>query len=181
MVLTVCRLFPEKGPEELIRAVAVAHGKVPRVQLLVVGRDPTPNQWFSAHLADVVRDGDLGETVRLLGWRDDVVRLMAAADIYAMPSTGEPFGLVFAEAMAMKLPVVALTDGGTPEVVEDGRSGLLSDRGDTDALAANLVTLLENPDRRREMGEYGRRRVEACFTTDRLARETAEVYRRIAS
>jgi len=81
----------------------------------------------------------------------------------------------------MKLPVVALADGGTPEVVEDGRSGLLSDRGDTDTLAANLVTLLENPGRRREMGEYGRRRVEACFTTDRLAREIAEVYRQVAS
>jgi glycosyltransferase involved in cell wall biosynthesis len=181
MVLTVCRLFPEKGPEDLIRAVTIARDKVPNVRLLVVGRDPTPNQWFSARLADVVRDGDLGETVQLLGWRDDVVRLMAAADIYAMPSTGEPFGLVFAEAMAMKLPVVGLNDGGTPEVVEDGRSGLLSDRGDTDALAANLVNLLENPARRREMGEYGRRRVEACFTTDRLAREIAEVYRRIAS
>ncbi len=119
--------------------------------------------------------------MQLLGWRDDVARLMAAADIYAMPSTGEPFGLVYAEAMAMKLPVVALTDGGTPEVVEDGCSGLLSDHGDTDALAANLVTLLENPGRRRKMGEYGRRRVEACFTTDRLAREIAEAYRQIAS
>jgi glycosyltransferase involved in cell wall biosynthesis len=181
MVLTVCRLFPEKGPEDLIRAVAIAHSRVPRVRLFVVGRDPTPNQWFSAHLADVVRDGDLGDTVRLLGWRDDVVRLMAAADVYAMPSTGEPFGLVFAEAMAMQLPVVALTDGGTPEVVVDGRSGLLSDHGDTDALAANLVTLLENPGRRREMGEYGRRRVEACFTTERLAREVAHVYRQVDS
>ena len=64
--------------------------------------------------------------MRFLGRRDDVPAVMAAADVFAMPSEWEPFGLVYAEAMAMALPVVALDNGGTVEVVEPGETGLLS-------------------------------------------------------
>ena len=71
--------------------------------------------------------------------------VMAAADVFAMPSHEEPFGLVFVEAMAMRRPVVALADSGTVEVVEHGRSGLLSTWGDVDQLAADLRTLLLDP------------------------------------
>ena len=106
---------------------------------------------------------------------------MAAADVFAMPSTGEPFGLVFAEAMAMRLPVVGLDDGGTPEVVEHGRSGLLSRHGDIDGLAANLLTLIRNPALRAEMGEYGHRQVEIRFTTERAATEISQLYPLVAS
>jgi glycosyltransferase involved in cell wall biosynthesis len=97
-----------------------------------------------------------------------------------MPSFEEPFGLVFAEAMAMELPVVALRNGGTLEVVAEGRTGLLSDPGDGDALAANLATLLDDPDLRRRMGAEGRRCVEDRFTIDRMAADTEDVYRSVA-
>jgi glycosyltransferase involved in cell wall biosynthesis len=180
-VLTVCRLAPEKGPAELIEAVARVGGECPGTRLLIAGLDLSVEQWFAAELAELVRRHGLDGVVRFLGWRDDVPRLMAAADVYAMPSTGEPFGLVFAEAMAMKLPVLGLDDGGTPEVVEHGRSGLLSIHGDVDTLAANLARLLRNPGLRGEFGEYGRRRVEATFTTERMARDVAGVYARITS
>jgi glycosyltransferase involved in cell wall biosynthesis len=180
-VLTVCRLAPEKGPAQLIEAVARVRGEHPETRLLIAGLDLSADQWFAAELAGLVRRRGLDGEVRFLGWRDDVARLMAAADVYAMPSTGEPFGLVFAEAMAMKLPVLGLDDGGTPEVVEHGRSGLLSTDDDVDALAANLARLLGNPDLRRQLGEYGRRRVEATFTTERLARDVADTYARLSS
>ena len=71
-----------------------------------------------------------------VGQRSDVVRCMGAGDVFAMPWFGEPFGIVFAEAMAMELPGRrALNNGGTPEVVEHGKAGLLSDPGDIAALA----------------------------------------------
>ena len=181
VVLTVCRLAPEKGPAELIEALAAVRGEHPDVQLLIAGLDLSVDQWFAVELAEQVHRRELDRNVRFLGWRDDVVRLMAAADVYAMPSTAEPFGLVFAEAMAMKVPVLALADGGTPEVVEHRRSGLLSTHGDVETLAANLSELLGNPGLRRRLGEYGRRRVEAQFTTERLAADVAAVYARIAS
>jgi glycosyltransferase involved in cell wall biosynthesis len=180
-VLTVCRLAPEKGLVELIEAVDRVRDVDPDIRLLIAGLDLSTDQRFSSELVDQVRRRGLGDYVQFLGWRDDVARLMAAADVYAMPSTREPFGLVFAEAMAMKLPVLGLDDGGTPEVVEHGRTGLLSGHGDIDALAANLASLLGSPDLRAQFGDDGRRRVEDRFTADRMARDVANVYARIAS
>jgi glycosyltransferase involved in cell wall biosynthesis len=88
----------------------------------------------------------------------------------------EPFGLVFVEAMAMKKPVLALDSGGVPEIVEPGKSGLLSALSDGPGLTSNLRTLLRNPQLRAQMGEYGRRRVERDFTSERLAEDTAKLY-----
>ncbi len=105
--------------------------------------------------------------------------LMAAADVFAMPSVGEPFGLVYAEAMAMELPVVALDSGGTPEVVQHGTTGLLSAPGNLDALADNLSRLLADPDRRHRMGMNGRHRVETEFTSARMAADVAHVYQAV--
>ncbi len=81
----------------------------------------------------------------------------------------------------MELPVIGLDDGGTPEVVEDGETGLLSTHGDVDALAANLARLLRGPELRRRLGDHGRRRVEAHFTTERIARDVASVYTSVTS
>jgi glycosyltransferase involved in cell wall biosynthesis len=114
--------------------------------------------------------------VRFLGRRDDVPALMAGADVFAMPSVFEPFGLVFAEAMAMALPVLALDNGGTVEVVEQGVTGLLSAPGDCDALAANLRLLLRDADTAAAYGKRGRERVERQFTTKRMADDTANVF-----
>jgi glycosyltransferase involved in cell wall biosynthesis len=177
VVLTACRLFPSKGPGELIRAVAAVRERQPDVKLLISGNEMVPG--FASELAELVANLGLGGSVRLLGQRSDIPRLMAAADVFAMPSVGEPFGLVYAEAMAMELPVVALDSGGTPEVVEHGVTGLLSPPGDATALAANLETLLADPDLRARMGRDGRRRVNQAFTSERMARDIGEVYGQI--
>ncbi len=140
VLLTVCRLFPEKGPGLLINAFALARREEPQMRLLIVGQEMTPG--YAEELADLASRLEVDDAVEFLGRREDVSSLMAAADIYAMPSFEEPFGLVFAEAMAMQLPVVALDSGGTPEVVEDGATGLLSQPNDTEALARNLLALV---------------------------------------
>jgi glycosyltransferase involved in cell wall biosynthesis len=77
--------------------------------------------------------------------------------------------------------VIALATGGTPEVVDDGRTGLLSARGDDAALATNLGALLADRELRVAMGEEGRRRVLEHFTLDRMARETAAVFQLVIS
>lgn len=179
VLVTVCRLFPEKGPGDIVRALPKVRAEFPEVRLLIAGTDVTGGA-FLAELEALIAGLGLQDHVRLLGRRPDIEGLMAAADIYVMPSFDEPFGLVFAEAMAMRLPVVALDNGGTKEIVEHGRSGLLSDRGDLDALAEHIVTLLRNPELRATMGEYGRRRVEERFTTPRMAADAARVYASIA-
>jgi glycosyltransferase involved in cell wall biosynthesis len=179
VVITVCRLFESKGPSALIEAVAEIVDQVPDLQLLVVGRDTSSHQAFLGSLERLVDELGIRDRVRFMGERSDVSDLMAAADVFAMPSTEEPFGLVFAEAMATGLPVVALDDGGTPEVVRDGVDGLLSPHGDIPRLAGHLRDLLLHDARRRDLGVNGAARVRAKFTVRRQADEVAEVYRRI--
>jgi glycosyltransferase involved in cell wall biosynthesis len=114
--------------------------------------------------------------IRCIGPSTEPERYMAAADVFCLPSFEEPFRLVFLEAMAMKKPVVALSNGGTPEVVVHGRTGLLSAPGDRKALAANLLTLIGDPTLRAQMGNCGRRRVEQRFDTNRMVRDAESLY-----
>ena len=155
LLITICRLFPEKGPADVIEAVARLRDELPGIRLLIVGTDLTGST-YSEDLRLLAADLGVSDHVALLGRRDDIEELLAAADVFVMPSFEEPFGLVFCEAMAMGKPVVALDDGGTVEIVEHGRTGLLSSRGDLDALTANLRALLLDPARRAAMGAAGR-------------------------
>jgi glycosyltransferase involved in cell wall biosynthesis len=82
---------------------------------------------------------------------------------------------VFAEAMAMGLPIVALNNGGTPEVVADGETGLLSPPGDVETLASNILKLLEDRDLRQRLGASGVHRVADRFTVRRMARDAESV------
>jgi glycosyltransferase involved in cell wall biosynthesis len=178
LVLTVCRLFAEKGPGALISSLATISPDLPDTRLLIVGQEMT--RGYAAELKALAASHGLDGKVVLTGRRDDVARLMAAADVYAMPSLDEPFGLVYLEAMAMELPVVALDSGGAPEVIESGVTGLLSDPGDAVALAANLCTLAFDRQKRKEMGIRGRQHVFENFTVGRMARDVASVYRKVA-
>lgn len=179
LVVSVSRLFPSKGTAELVRAIAIVRRDVPDVRLVVIGRDVS-GSGFMAQLEQIVVDEDLADHVMFVGQRPDVSRYMGAADVFAMPSFGEPFGLVFLEAMAMEVPVVALNNGASPEVVDDGKAGLLSDPGDITSLAANLVTLLTDPDLRSRMGTYGRQQVAARFTVEQLASAMGGIYETVA-
>lgn len=181
LILTVCRLFEEKGVRRLIHAVDAVREQHPDVQLCIAGTDPSGVGTHIALLRKTVSELGLDEHVRFLGRRTDVAELMAAADVFAMPSFHEPFGLVFAEAMASGLPVVALDNGGTTEVVEHGTHGLLSHTDDAAALADNLGRLLGQPSEREAMGRSGRTHVEQHFSLARQACDMARVYRLVAS
>jgi glycosyltransferase involved in cell wall biosynthesis len=179
LVLSVCRLFPEKGPAELIRAIAALHDTNHDVFLVLVGAPLDPA--YVDELLELAATLGIAERVTFTGRRGDVADLMAAADIFAMPSTGEPFGLVYAEAMAMERPVVGLANGGTPEVVVDGVTGLLAQPGDLDDLVRRLEALIADPDLRRRMGAAGRSHVSTAFTRERMAADVATVYRLVCS
>jgi glycosyltransferase involved in cell wall biosynthesis len=179
LVLSVCRLFPAKGPADLIRVLPAIRAVHPDVRLLIVGQEMVPG--YQRELSSLAEELRVQDHVVFAGWRNDVPQLMEAADVFAMPSLGEPYGLVYVEAMAMELPVVALRHGGTPEVVEDGVTGLLSEPGDLPRLTEHLLLLLETPAVRHEMGRRGRRRVEALFTAQRMADDVDSMYQRLLS
>ena len=179
LIVSVARLFRGKGHFELVSALALVKPKHPNVRLAIVGSDYPADSGTTRMLKEHASELGIGENVIFTGQRSDIAALMAACDVFSLPSFEEPFGLVFAEAMAMKRPVVALTNGGTPEVVEHGKCGLLSPPGDIDALAANLLTLLDDPALRAQFGEYGRSRVEQHFTPQRMASDFAALYARM--
>jgi glycosyltransferase involved in cell wall biosynthesis len=181
LLASVSRLFGEKGQRELLRALAGVREEVPDVWLLIVGEDAyhVHGGSFTTELRVLARELGVSDRVVFTGKRSDIPQIMAACDVYSMPSFEEPFGLVFLEAMIMGKPVIALDNGGTPEVVEHGRSGLLSPAGDVAILTRNIVTLLKNAELCARMGEYGRRRALEYFNVHRMAQDAGAAYEAI--
>ena len=99
-----------------------------------------------------------------------------AADVFALPSMAEGLPVVFMEALAHELPVVATRIMGVPELIEDERTGLLITPGRLDELVAALERLLSDPELRRRMGTEGRRRVIAEFDVDRSAARLHDLF-----
>ncbi|MGH9056718.1 MAG: glycosyltransferase family 4 protein [Acidimicrobiales bacterium] len=183
VVSSISRLFPWKGHSLLLDALAKVKASGTRFKLLVVGEDdpratPGGSSQLSAIRSQVDRLGLPGEVI-FTGFRSDVAGILAATDVYAMPSFEEPCSVAFLEAMAMARPVVALRSGGTPELVEHGETGLLSLPGEVDSLAANLSALLIDRTARRSMGLRARERAESLFTPERLAANVEAVYQRV--
>jgi glycosyltransferase involved in cell wall biosynthesis len=176
VIICVARIFRSKGQALLIQALSLLHADLPEIKLLIVGQDYPLGNNHTNELKALAAELGVGENIVFTGLRRDVPRLIAAADIMALPSFEEPFGLVYAEAMAMKRPVVAFDNGGTPEVVDHEKSGLLSPQDDVRALAANLRRLVTDPTLRTRMGEYGRQQVESRFVPERLAKDVARIY-----
>jgi glycosyltransferase involved in cell wall biosynthesis len=181
LLASVSRLFSWKGQRELLQALPAVAREFPDVRLLIVGADETHVHGgsFTAELEVLARELGVRERVTFTGLRRDVPAIMAACDVFTLPSFEEPFGLVFLEAMAMRRPVVAIDNGGTPEVIEHGKSGLLSPPWEIPPLAANIVTLLKDRELRARMGAYGRSRVLDFFNASRMARDAGRAYRSI--
>lgn len=121
----------------------------------------------------------LADRVRFLGMQADPFPVMAAADVFLLPTSGEGFGLSALEAMAAGVPVVGTSAGGLTEVVEDGVSGYLLPVHDVDGMADAALRLLE-PGRRAAMGEAARRRA-AHFSSSRVVARYEALYTRLAA
>lgn len=181
VIASISRLFSWKGPTQLLEAAAIVAKEFPALRVLIVGADEVyvHGGSYTAELKQLVARLGIEQNVIFTGHRRDAARILAASDLFTMPSFEEPFGVVFLEAMAMRKAVVAIDNGGTPEVVTNGKAGLLSPPWDVPRLADNIGQLLRDPERRRQMGEYGRRRVLEYFNPQRMARETGDVYERL--
>jgi glycosyltransferase involved in cell wall biosynthesis len=177
---TVGLARPWKGQELTMRALAKIKDRIPEFRYLVVGSlfDPVDRN-YGDYLQRLAHELGIGRQVIFTGIRPDIPSVLAACDFCAMPFFEEGFGLAILEAMAMKNAVLALDSGGPRELVEHGKSGLLSAPADVDGLARNIETLANDGRLRSEMGAHGRRRVEEYFTPERLASDFERIYRKI--
>lgn len=172
LMTTASADVPLKGLVYLVRAYAQLLPRYPDLELTVVGRlreGPT---------AKLLADLGIIDRVRFVSGLtdDDIARLYAETTIAVSPSVYEGFGFPPAEAMACGVPVVATTGGSLPEVVGD--AGVQVPVKDADALATAIAGLLDNPERRAELGEKGRKRILEKFLWSRTASEITRVYRR---
>jgi glycosyltransferase involved in cell wall biosynthesis len=156
--LFVGRLSPEKDVGTLINAAAIVAARIPSFQLLIAGSGPCAGE-----LSQLAESLGLSRNIRFLGAVRDVPTLLRSASLFVLPSLTEGMPVTVLEAMACGLPVVATRVGGTPEAVEDSRSGLLVPPGNPSQLADSILKLLSNPAAAREMGVQGHRRVAELF------------------
>ncbi|HEX2760193.1 MAG TPA: glycosyltransferase, partial [Rhizomicrobium sp.] len=160
-------LIPRKGMDLLIRAAA----QVPGLHLVIAGDGPEREA-----LARQAAGLGVGGRVHFLGYCGDISPVYAAADIAALASRGEAFGLALAEASYFGLPVVSHRLPGISEAVRDGETGLLVPPGDVEALAAALRRLGEDAEQRRALGAAGRDHVTARFARERMIADFESLY-----
>jgi len=159
----VARLIEQKGHTDLIEAFGTLRKQRSDVHLVIVGSGPLEDELIS-----MVADRSLEDSVTFTGFRRDVADLMSSFDVFVHPSRWEGFGLVFLEAMASRLPIVATNVSAIPEIVRDGDTGVLVAPDDPDALHEAMSRLANNPEYARELGESGYRRLESEFSLDRM-------------
>jgi glycosyltransferase involved in cell wall biosynthesis len=177
LVLIAAQLVEWKRQHVLIEAFRPLAARHPTARLVLAGAEVNPSGVYTKRLHRLVAEFDLADQVVFTGFRRDVRSLFAAADVFALPSVGEPFGLVLAEAMAMGKPVVGVDAGGITEVGVHGETGLLGPADDVGTLTANLQTLLDDPQLRATMGASGRTRATHLFDARRMADDVEAVYR----
>jgi glycosyltransferase involved in cell wall biosynthesis len=171
----VAVLRPQKALHLLVRAAAELAGEHPGLRVLIAGDGPE-REALEALIAEL----GLGETVTLLGLRRDIPDVLAALDVAVVSSDFEGTPLAVLEYMDAGLPVVATRVGGLPDLIEQGRHGLLVEPGDARALADSVGTLLRNPQRARELGRLGQERRRAEFSIDNTVRTLERMYLELA-
>ncbi|MBN1662852.1 MAG: glycosyltransferase family 4 protein [Deltaproteobacteria bacterium] len=162
---------PLKGLKYLLHAVDSIR-KQRKIKLTVIG---TPKKYGA--IEQLVRELGLRDCVRFTGRieYEDFARYYAEATMAVIPSVYEGFGMPAGEAMACGIPVISTTGGALPEVVGD--AGILIPPADQKALEDAIVSLLDDPEKRRKLGEAGLKRVKNAFTWQHAAQKTVDIYR----
>lgn len=173
VVATVANFKGHKGHRYLLEAASIVRRSLPQARFVLVGAGPTEPS-VRERAATLGLDG----SVVFAGPRDDALRIAGASDLFVLPSEQEGLPIALLEAMALGRPVVATRVGGIPEVVEDGRQGILVPPRDPAALAEAILALLGDPGRRARMGEEARRRA-ADFDLRRAVRRIEDVYEEV--
>lgn len=167
-------LLPEKGQEELLRALPVVRAEFPHCRLLLAGDGPSRQR-----LERLAGELGVNEGVSFLGFVKDVASVYAALDIFVFPSPQEPLGTSLLAAMAYGVPAVAVAGGAAPEIIEHERNGLLVPRSEPAALAEAILRLLRDPPAAVLLGALGRKSIEARFTFEHTTEGTLRVYEKL--
>jgi glycosyltransferase involved in cell wall biosynthesis len=184
LVATIGQIGLRKGQDVLAEAAALSAGRLANVHYLVIGErlsSKAESKEFEQAMVDRFNQSGLGDQFHLLGYRNDIDRLMNDVDLLVHPAYQEPLGRVLLEAAAAGLPMIATAVGGTEEILCDSESARLVAPADPSALAAAIIELHSDASKRSRFAIAARRRVETAFNAQQAARDLAAIWSEIAS
>src|SRR5205085_426354 len=173
-LVCVARLHWEKGHRFLLESFAVLRDEGLDANLFLVGIGPDRDL-----LESLVRELELDNHVKFLGWRDDALVVMAAADVIVHASLQEPLPAVVTEALLLERPLVVTDVGGVRDVVGNSKYAILIPPRNVEALHAAISWTVQNLDKARERAREGRNFILNYMSAERVAHEYFQLYRRV--
>ncbi|NOZ63732.1 MAG: glycosyltransferase [Caldiserica bacterium] len=173
LIGTVSRLEKQKGLPYLFEAIKILSRENPDIILLIVGKGEEERK-----LKEKVKGMKLENKVIFLGFRRDVLPILASLDLFVLSSLWEGFPNALLEAQALGIPAVATGVGGTGEIIREGESGIIVPPGDSKMLARGISELIKNRSLLRKMGEEARK-IGNIFTLERMVREHEKLYQEL--
>lgn len=174
VVISAGRLESQKGLRYLIEAWSAVRRDVPGAMLVLLGDGP-----LRGELESLAERLNVRESIYFTGWRTDANELLAAGDLFCLPSLWEAFGYVLLEAMAAGIPIVASDVDGIPEVLMQGRLGKLVPAGDCSSLARAVADLLHDPAERHRLKQTGLQHVHSRYALAGMVEGYATLYERL--
>jgi glycosyltransferase involved in cell wall biosynthesis len=176
VAVTLAVVREGKGHDLLLDAAREVLKRLPGAHFLLVGGGP-----LEAALRRRIEEEGLAANVHMTGMRADAAEMLALGDVFVLPSSQfDALPTVVMEAMASRLPVVAVASGGASELIVEGETGLVVPSPEAGALACAVAELFENPERARIMGERGRERAESEFSARAWADRLVHLYEGVA-
>jgi glycosyltransferase involved in cell wall biosynthesis len=174
------QLGQRKGHIYLLKALQDLIRTFPKIMLWIVGKEPEHSiERYTEQLYQYVEQTHLEGYVKFWGFQEDIPGILAQLDILLLPSLQEPFGKIVVEAMAMGKPVIASKVGGVPEIVVDGKTGLLVPPKDSEAIRSALERLIHKKETRIQMGLEGQKRVKRLFNIRKTVQHTEQIYKQL--
>jgi glycosyltransferase involved in cell wall biosynthesis len=165
----VGNLEKRKGHLYSILAMKEVIKKFPDSRLIIIGDDP---EGFRNNLEKLIRENNLEKNVTITGYIDNAAQYFECFDIAVVPSVAyESFGMVILEAMYYKKPVIGTNIGGMPEVIKNGETGFVVPPQDVPELAEKIIYLLSQPEKAKQMGENGKKRLGSKFMVDKMVKQ----------
>ena len=166
-----------KGQEVIVRATAEIKKKIPTIKCLIIGDTANSESSYLERLKTIIKDLDIEENIIFTGYQSNVSDHMNAMDIVVHTSIlPEPFGRVLIEAMALSKPLIGSRDGAVVEIIDEGKTGLMFEPGNSADLAQAITSLLEKPEYARELGINGRTRLDEEFHINKNIEKTQNMY-----
>ena len=174
VVGTVAQICHRKGVDIFLETADKILEKCPNTKFLIVGPDAIGEEVYSANLREKVSNSSFSENIFFLGPRNDIPDILASLDVFFLPTRSEPFGLVFVEAIAAHVPVVATNVGGIPEIIPSDKYGIV--RSINNNWSQSIVDLLKNKNKRDDMTDNAFNRVENRFSSDKFFESLDSIY-----